>query len=68
VNRYKALRTQANFTVKEAAKLLHTSTNTLYQIEAGKKQPGIKLQVRMSQIYNISLQELRGETDGKEKA
>lgn len=63
MNLYKALRTQSNLTVKEASKLLHVSANTLYTIERGHKQPGIKLQVRMTEVYNTSLQELRGEAN-----
>lgn len=57
-NKYKRLRLQNKLSISEASLKLDISKGTLYNVEQGIRQPGIKLKVKMCEVYKTNLTEL----------
>ena len=55
----KELRQKAGYkTVREVAPLLDVTDSMIYQIEEGYKKPSIELGIKISKLYNCSLDDI----------
>lgn len=55
----KELRIKAGYkTAKEITPLLGITPSAIYQIEGGRKQPSVKLAIKMANLYNCSLENI----------
>lgn len=58
-NHITKLRKKAGFnTVSEVTSLLNISDSMLYQIEGGWKKPGCDLALRMSKLFNCTMEDI----------
>ena len=61
--RIKNLRLLFNFTQKELADKLNIRQNTYCQYENGQRQPSIEILIKLSEIFDTSIDYLVGITD-----
>jgi transcriptional regulator with XRE-family HTH domain len=63
--RIKFLRTQAGLTQRELAAQMHIGNSTLSQYENGDRFPGVDMQRKFAQFFNVSVDFLVGLTDDR---
>ncbi len=61
--RLKDLRVERNITQKQLAKQLNVSGNTVHAWETDKQEPSMAMLLRLSVIFNVSLDFLFGKSD-----
>jgi len=61
--RLKTLRENANLTKHGVAEYLDIHPTTYGKYELGKREPSMKMTVKIAKFYNVSVDYLRGETD-----
>ncbi len=61
--RLKDLRVERNITQKQLAKQLNVSGNTVHAWETDKQEPSMGMLLRLSVIFNVSLDFLFGKSD-----
>lgn len=61
--RLKELRHDKNLTQQQLAKELNVSGNTIYAWEVNKQEPSMTALLKLSNIFNVSLDYLFGKTD-----
>lgn len=59
------LRKQNNMTQEELGKLLHLSINAISNYETGKQEPSLSTLIKISKIFNMSVDELLLPTKNK---
>lgn len=58
MNKYRTLRVKTGLNIKIAALMLNIKVDTLYKIEEGQRKPSPILKVKMSELYNCSINNL----------
>lgn len=61
--RLRQLRTERNLTQVQLAKATGTTKQNIYQIEANRNYPGIKLMIAIADYFRVSLDYLFGRTN-----
>ncbi|WPK69274.1 hypothetical protein EUCA11A_34620 [Eubacterium callanderi] len=61
--RLKMLRISSNMTQKQVAEKLNIASSTYSKYELGEHTPGLEMLLKLSQIYDISINYLAGDTD-----
>lgn len=56
--RVKEFRLQKGMTQQQLAKMVHVSNRTIISIEKGQYNPSLMLAYRLSQVFNVSIEEL----------
>lgn len=61
--RLKALKIASNMTQKQVAEKLNIASSTYSKYELGEHTPGLELLLKISQLYDISIEYLAGYSD-----